>query len=297
MSIFPKRTIPGKTVTIHWNFNIAHLTDMHIVPFVRIGVKAPDGHVTILFEQHLLGLPGIRVQPDEAPDPAPKYLNKNTPLLVLADYLSGRHKRQQLVDILRNIQGGTHHYFTYQIPENGCLGKYHIISEIYNGGEIKYSTTAADDFFFVEKIVVRHGDGQASLHNISPEKTPVKIVHYTPGTAVEAAGVMAFEMMPSEMKYIPAGMNTFLLYNEERIVLPLFEQPGKRCVRNQQLLTLEKGNELHLMGDNDHAYTLSGLSLEIWRGADGIRCTSQIRSPENEAVYDEMLAAGIIVEY
>ncbi|WP_375587596.1 hypothetical protein [Flagellimonas aurea] len=43
MSIFPKRTLPGKTVTIHWNFNTASLKGTHIFPLVRIGVKEPLG--------------------------------------------------------------------------------------------------------------------------------------------------------------------------------------------------------------------------------------------------------------
>ena len=105
MSIFPKRTIRGTTVTIHWNFNTAHLRDVSICPFVRIGVIAPDGGVTILLEKYMLALPAIR---EELPVASGKflYLNKNTPLLVLADYLSGRQKKEVLIDILKNLQSG-----------------------------------------------------------------------------------------------------------------------------------------------------------------------------------------------
>ena len=84
MSIFPKRTIPGKGTTIHWNFNTAHLKGVHIFPFVRIGVKDPEGKINMLFEQNILALPNSTdtERDDEATLPTYKYLNKNTPLLI-----------------------------------------------------------------------------------------------------------------------------------------------------------------------------------------------------------------------
>ena len=65
MSIFPKRTLPGKTVTIHWNFNTASLKGTHIFPLVRIGVKDPLGNITMLFEEHVLALPDQKVIRDK----------------------------------------------------------------------------------------------------------------------------------------------------------------------------------------------------------------------------------------
>ena len=95
MSIFPKRTLRGSQVTIHWNFNTASLTETHIVPYVRIGVRAPDGQLTMLHDGHLLRLPGL---PAETPPVAvvAQTLPKSVPLLVLADYLSGRQQRAAL---------------------------------------------------------------------------------------------------------------------------------------------------------------------------------------------------------
>ncbi|MEJ7658803.1 MAG: hypothetical protein WKG07_03820 [Hymenobacter sp.] len=59
MSIFPKRTLRGTHVTIHWNFGTAQLTDSHIYPYVRIGVQAPNGQLTLLHDGHILRLPGL----------------------------------------------------------------------------------------------------------------------------------------------------------------------------------------------------------------------------------------------
>lgn len=39
MGIFPKRPLPNGNITIHWNFNSMHLTNIHICPWVLIGVK------------------------------------------------------------------------------------------------------------------------------------------------------------------------------------------------------------------------------------------------------------------
>ncbi|NMH89060.1 hypothetical protein [Flavivirga algicola] len=151
MSIFPKRAIPGKTVTIHWNFNISSLKNVHIFPRVRIGVKDPNGNVTMLFEEYVLGLPNSEDEITPQKERTFKYLKKNVPLLLLADYFDGISKREQLIERLKNIQSGRHYYFTYTLPNDAPLGKYTLVSEVHSSGEIKYSKTAADDFFFVEK--------------------------------------------------------------------------------------------------------------------------------------------------
>ncbi|WP_315814860.1 hypothetical protein [Paraflavitalea speifideaquila] len=75
-----------------------------------------------------------------------QYLNKHTPLVVLASYLAGQQPREKLVEILTNIQNGRHYYFTWAIPANAAPGKYTLLSEMYLDGTLKQSGTAADDF-------------------------------------------------------------------------------------------------------------------------------------------------------
>jgi hypothetical protein len=292
MSIFPKRTIPGSTVTIHWNFNTVHITDAHVLPYVRIGVQSPDGITTILFEQHVLGFPAIR--PQLVPD-AKKlfYLNKNTPLLVLADYLSTHHKREQLVQILQNIQAGRHYYFTYILPEDAAPGKYKLISEVHNNGNIKYSNTAPDDFFFVEKITV----DEHKIINHSPEPAPVKIVSYQPGEKLLPENITVFEMQPKET--IPVSSfpdNSFLLYNEERITLPLQHPLSVRCIRNQQGLCLPKDDTIHVLLPDETAYTLEGAGKSIWERADGFATREELSAAGNAPVYQEMVDNRLIIE-
>ena len=265
MSIFPKRTVPGKPVTIHWNFNTSHLKGAHLFPLVKIGVKDPHGKVTMLFEDHVIAFPDQKIN-EVDPVKKLKYLNKNTPLLVLVDYLEGPCKREKLVEILTNIQAGRHYYFTYHIPENAPLGKYSLISEVHNNGNVKYSKTRLDDHFWVEKISLVNVTGKgknriAVVHNHSEERTPVKIVR----CSIDKEGYMetemeAFEMIAKETKpiSIPDGKH-FLLYNEEREIVALTEEEPIYLIKNHQILSLSKKNGLNCLieKDSEGAFWLS----------------------------------------
>ncbi|PVD49631.1 hypothetical protein DC498_24165 [Terrimonas sp.] len=293
MSIFPKRNIPGSTVTIHWNFNTAHITDVHVCPYVRIGVQSPDGTTTMLFEQHVLGLPAIQMPADPASGQQLLYLNKNTPLLVLADYLSTHHKRAELIQILQNIQAGRHYYFTYPIPQNAPLGKYTLISEVYNGGNIKYSATASDDSFFVEHISVKEN----KIINHSCEPTPVKIVTWQPDKKLQPENIAVFEMQPGEIIPVYAfPENSFLCYNEERIILSLQRPDAVRCIRNQQALCLSKDDSLHVLLPGNNAFTLENDEKLIWEKADGITQGEEICTQGKEHLYREMIENKLIIE-
>jgi len=308
MSIFPKRTVRNSTVTIHWNYNTAGLTSEHIYPFVRIGVKAPDGRVTILMEKHLLALPPVMLPPEATGPAAQKsiYLNKNTPLLVLADYLSGAHSREVLANILQHIQNGRHYYFTYTIPDDAPLGKYTLISELYNEGHVKYSKTAADDFFWVEavavsKVAYKDGAGTALLENPSPEPVPVRVVQYTKGSPLLPEHITAFELPAlAEQAISFTSLPAFVFYNEERVCIPLLPQQGPVVLRNQQWINVRKdtGSEpvVYLMDRNgDTGITLTGVCLQLWEAADGLTERSVLRRMNSDA-YDEMLVNGLLHE-
>ncbi len=301
MSIFPKRTVQGQTVTIHWNFNTSKLTDFHVLPWVRIGVRDPKGNVTMLFEEHVLGLPHEPEEP-KAEKPKLKYLNKNLPLLLLADYLSGKHKKEKLIEMLENIQSGRHYYFTFHVPENAPLGKYELISEIHVNGELRLSKTAADDFFFVEKVSCRWPEQsdngkKALLINQSPEKTPVKIVHCNSGEEGKiTTSVQVFELEGGEEKEIPlVSPLNFLLYNEERQVIPLQEHSSDFFVRNQQVFTLTKtGGETYLIKkEKDEAYQLDKGYKTLWQKADGF-LQQETLEKEEKVLLEEMLAEDLI---
>lgn len=310
MSIFPKRTLPGKSVTIHWNFNTSSLTGGHIFPLVRIGIKNPQGNLTMLLEDNLLVLPSASISStdENAPsDPYAKHLHKNVPLLVLADYLTGKHKREKLVEMLKGIHSGRHYYFTYPVPTDAPAGKYTLLSEIYLDGNVNYSKTAEEDFFFVEKITLEEvateeGGCVASLLNHSLEPTPVKIMEcFRTGNAVEA-NVRMLNLQPRQINTVLVNApDSFLLYNEEREIIPLQAVNTIRCLRNQQWLSLSKSGPNGVVtfvmnAQSEEAYELSGATQEIWQRADGLTSRNAIRNDNNATQYDEMLASDLIRE-
>ncbi|UBM58616.1 hypothetical protein LAG90_17595 [Marinilongibacter aquaticus] len=305
MSIFPKRTLPGSTVTIHWNFNTSHLKDVAVCPYVRIGVIDPLGRTTMLTERHYLALPAIQPTHLESEKPL-LYLNKNLPLLVIADYLSGAHKREVLVNILQGIQSGRHYYFTYNVPEDAPLGKYKLISEVYSRGELRLSKTAADDFFYVEKVSVlpkgiNQGVYHAEIVNHSPENVPVKILDYRLGGTINTESVQVFELKGFERTTVKVNhAHSYLTYNEERAGLPLCSSANDpACIRNQQILPLDKGNghEIFLLHrDRETTHKLTRPESEIWQLADGVRRRSEIVGNGRSKAYEAMKKAGLILE-
>lgn len=301
MSIFPKRSIPGKVVTIHWNFNVSTLKNTHIFPFFRLGVKDPNGNVKMIFEDYVLGLPNPDTTPSSTENETPilKYLNKNTPLLLLADYLSGFCKREKLVDILKNIQSGRHYYFTYNLPEDAPIGKYTLISEVHNSGEIKYSKTAKEDFFFVEKLTldtIDNEEHQAIIKNHSPEKTPVKIVtcYYNEQKELKTK-VRVFEIEPLQKTTINLSEHQeFLVYNEEREIIPLTKH-STYALRNQQLLELQKNDDKTYILNKHKAesYELTKEAQEIWKKSNGLFPIDEMTEKE-KAIFEEMSSEELI---
>lgn len=302
MSIFPKRSVPGSTVTIHWNFNTSSLKDVHVFPWVRIGVKDPEGKISMLFEKHVLALPDPQ-QEESGPDGRQlKYLHKSVPLLLLADCLSGHHTREKLVDILQNIQSGRHYYFTYTVPDNAPPGKYTLVSEVHSSGEIKYSNTAPDDFFLVEKVSLNkitseNGQRKAHIFNHSPEKVPVKIVscEYLDAGRIKTA-VKVFEMEALAETAVPMSSEiSFLLYNEEREVIPL-SNSSAWLLRNQDILQVEKNESNYLFKrDKEEAYKLENEMKTLWEKADGLLAIDRL-SVQEKQLYNEMRSEELIRE-
>lgn len=304
MSIFPKRALAGNSVTIHWNFNTSKLAGKHICPLVRIGVKDPAGQVTMLFEKHVLALPAVDMPSPLPENIQPVYLNKNAPLLLISTYLSGKYTREKLADILENIQAGRHYYFVYHLPADAPLGKYSLISEVISEGETRYSKTATDDFFFVEKIEIsdikyEDGVGIATLRNCSPESTPIKIIEYTTPGLLGPSDIQTFELSGMEVREVKFhSKRTFLSYNEEREIIPLYTD-NNLVTKNPYFIHLKKEEEdktYILHHQSDDAFILEKENQFIWNSADGIHSRDEIRTESLAERYDEMVNNGLIYE-
>ncbi|MCJ8211318.1 hypothetical protein MUY27_16490 [Mucilaginibacter sp. RS28] len=296
MSIFPKRTRRGQTVTIHWNFNTAHLFDHPVYPLVRIGVIDPLGHTTILMEDYVLALPSVCDEENRDPG-QPLHLNKNLPLMVTADYLSGKQSKERLVDILQNIQSGRHYYWHYQVPTDAPLGKYTLLSEVISEGQIRLSKTAADDHFFVEELELFEEDGVPMAYNPSPEPLPVKVINYVPGARLRPDNIQAFELAAGEKRRLDFNSPySYMMYNEEREMLPLRQGKHSRTFKNTTWLRLDKPGKIYLFHRSDElAYELTPAQQRIWLAADGVRLAGELSALDPDAYY-ELLAKNIIGE-
>lgn len=304
MSIFPKRSVRGSSVTIHWNLTLPAGMEKAACPYVRIGIISPHGHTYILFEQHVLLLPSTAgPAPDHLQDSnSYQYLNKHTPLLVLASYLAGKQPREKLIDILNNIQNGRHYYFTWAVPPDAPPGKYTLLSEMYFEGAVRHSATVAEDLFYIEQLDCAAGtNGEVIIHNPGPEDVPVKIITYAACDHSKPEALQVFYLAAGSNHPVTiTGKSVFLVYNEERITIPLHALQQQRPLRNQQLLFINKqeaGEPVSyvLPREGDDAWRLTGVQQAIWDAADGMDTVESIRE-KNSALYDEMIAHQLITE-
>ena len=310
MSIFPKRSVRGGNVTIHWNLNTAAMFSRHITPRIRIIIKDPIGGEYILCDEHILCLPGVKESGNNVNTtlPGPKYLRKELPLMVLANYLAAENDKEMFVEILTRIRDGRHFYFNYPVEPDAPLGKYQLTSEIFIDGKMIRSRTEADDFFYIEAIVISviHADETACRFHVinnSPEPTPVRIITYDADKPLMAEAIEICMIGGGEtVEFVKAGKYHFVSYNEERIIVPVVNcEKKKRTIRNQEYLQLpEKKENGHksiniIHRQSDEAYILQNDEKYIWEHADGLILASELRK-YNPDVYAEMLNEKLIEE-
>lgn len=302
MSIFPKRTIAGSAVTIHWNLSLPPGMQEAVCPYVRIGIQNPAGSTHWLMDEHLLLLPSTAAPASPAlqQNTPYQYLNKHTPLLVVASYLAGAQPREKLVEMLTGIQHGRHYYFTWQVPSGAQPGKYRIISEMVLDGQLKHSGTAAEDFFYVEQLeITLQSAATILLHNPGPEPVPAKLITYPDQQYQQPASLEVFYLAPNESRTVSVlHQAVFLVYNEERITMALHHWQQPRVLRNQQFASLHKqeaGEAVTyvLPREGENAWRLTGHQQTLWNKANGLHTEAGLRCLHNDA-FEEMIAHGLI---
>jgi hypothetical protein len=301
MSIFPKRAITGNTVVIHWHLTLPEKMGPAVCPFVRIGINSPNGHTHMLFEEHVLLLPSTGAAGPAAVQHNTT-LNKHTPLLVLASYLAAPQQHEKLVNILTNMKNGRHYYFTWAVPPDAAPGRYTLLSEMHIDGTVKHSGTANEDFFYIEQLNIEaHREGEVIIYNPGPEPVPAKLITYLAGHHQGPETIDVFLVAPGEQRVVStAGKSVFLIYNEERVTVPLHTYKQPRVLRNQQHFFLQKekeGEQLSyvLPREGETAWRLSASQREIWQAADGINSAAMVKE-KFRADYDEMITQGLIAE-
>lgn len=307
MSIFPKRGIRGSDITIHWNCNVSQLKETHITPFVRIGVIRPDGVCTMLMEENMLIYPDTQYKEPTASPRDSQYLKKSNPLLMLAAHLQGGANKEMLISILNNMKSGRHFYFTYHVPPDAPLGRYILLSEVISEGHTRYSKTAKEDFFHIEEISLNDtqiGDngGTTRIVNHSPEPVSIRVCEYYYQHQPVSTMSFLYDIPGCAEKIIQfSSPATCILYNEERITLPVVNNDDKLVMRNQRLLMLpvnDLGEDVVYVWNKqtDETFKLKGITKTIWENADGLQTRQMLRSGDQKDVYDEMIQEGLIIE-
>lgn len=261
----------------------------------------------MLMEENMLIYPDTEIKQSTTEPDTPRYLKKSNPLIMLASYLRGGANKEMLVDILTNIQNGRHFYFTYEVAQDGPLGKYVLLSEVHSEGQTWYSKTAKDDFFFIEKVSLTHTEvnahgGTTCVVNHSPEPVSIRVCEYSYSESPAATKNLIHEIPGHGEKVIRfSSPATCILYNEERITLPVVNDGDKLVVRNQNLLQLP----VKVFGENvtyawnkqtDETFELEGAAKAVWEKANGLHTRQVIRTGEAVEIYDELLQKGMIKE-
>jgi hypothetical protein len=173
---------------------------------------------------------------------------------------------------------------------------------MYIDGSVKHSGTSTEDFFYIEQLNIdTYAGGEVIIHNPGPEPVPAKLITYLAGHHQRPEAMEVFYISPGERRNVnTAGKSIFLVYNEERITIPLHTYQQPRTLRNQFHLFLQKEKDGEqqsyvLPREGETAWRLSGPQREIWQSADGMHSAALVKE-KHSAGYDEMLAQGLITE-
>jgi len=308
VSIFPRRTVPGKGVTIHWCCSAPQLADRHLSPFVRIRVESPAGESTTLFESHILLFPPPPRPERGDTSPEPPASGTALPFLVMADSIKDAAGREAVIRILNRLRAGRHFYFPFPVSHDAPLGRYRLVSEMHVDGEVHGSETRDDDFFFVESVlvdgVVRDPRGATvRIRNPSPEPVPVRFLRCTYEERRLVTDSREMTLPPSSVTHVPAGPGKCLLwFSEDREVINLSDPEQPLVLRNQDMLSLRDagGGEnvaLAVPREGDTAFELTGERKKAWDMSACLTARDELLRAVAADVYQGMLDTGLLTEH
>jgi hypothetical protein len=295
MSVFPRHVAPGDTVVIHCNLSNP-VKSAYTLPRLRVAIIDPGGAQEEILATTVFNptLPTSSRQDDRFDETAG--IKKAVPLVVLADYLSGSRTREQLIDILRNIETGRHRYLAYPVRPDSSLGCYRVEVKTSLNGRTSLSGSAAHDSFFVERLTrgAWHGT-KVDIVNEGSEPVPARVLRClgcdcASGTGSEIVQVPAHSTLAVE----PGDCLSVLLYSEDRQVIPLAREEGPFLLRDQDILWLDKGGRRHLLRtDAETGYVLEGEQAQVWDRSDGLLPAADLAGAAGQA-RDELLGLGLV---
>lgn len=285
MSIFPKRTVAGETITIHTNV-LSHDQQQVIYPYLRTIIRSPTGEVYTVFSGHVLIFPG-NVSQDHYK------ANQGFPFLLLAQAVQSK-SAEQIESFVERIRQGRHFYYHFTIPADAPPGKYIVETENWLKGHVATSTTAAEDHFYVEQVTLVQSERtpagiKSIIKNHSSEPLPTRIVK------MDAAQNIQSEVMilpGAQTAVITFNHQAFLLYNEERKCLALVPAHKTAVIRNQRYVhtTMDEDDApvTYVMNDAQDVVSLQGLSHALWHQAEALNMTEEALSHQERDMLHKM---------
>lgn len=310
MSVFPRRTIPGKSVMIHLCLNVAPQGNFPVTPFLKVAIRDPLGHMTRLFDGHVVLFP-----PEDTPaqNGAEHGSSRETPAVPWMGLDRGLSETASICgteagETLERLHTGQHYYFPFRISDDAMAGRYTLVSEMQLGGKRLFSLTQDQDMFWVEVLrlngIRQSEEGQwARVENPSSEPVPAVLVR-CPGQDRDVSIQREYVTMPAQqVTELAVGHDKcFLVFNEGREVIFLAAQTSLPCViRNQAIVSVRgRGASDHLTlavpHDGDTAFELTGMRRTLWEKAAQCPTRGELLRDVPVKVYEAMLEQGLICE-
>lgn len=296
MSIFPRKTVKGRGVTIHCCICPGPLARPPAVLILEITVTDPAGRCIYAAMRPVL-LVASRVE-----DCARRHLPELA--VPVMQGLSADIGGPDAFDAARRImQEGMHDYLHVPLADSAIPGRYVVCTNLWCDGARHASLTCADDWFLVEELTVEGldavaGGRQVCVCNRSAEPVEATIVRYGQTEPIAAPNVFG----PAAVTQVDAGSGrAMVIYAEGRAVLPLWRgdaplllrSPRYRCFRASHAVA---PSVLLVSEHEDRAHEIAGERLVLWNLAGGLATRTEALMHVPGQILDEMLAQGLILE-
>ncbi|WP_291960127.1 hypothetical protein [Maribacter sp.] len=287
MSIFPKKTVVEKRITIHTSFFFKNSSKSILANFK---ITNPLGKVISMPNQEFFYFP----------KKTSNYINNKNDYcegqsgIIYAKFLEQNLlASNNLTTLFDKFTLATHSYFSFKIDSDFPPGKYMVNSSFIIDGIQTKSNSSDVDFFLVEKLKITRNSNQIIIENLSPETTTFRIIYRSSNLEHEFV-----ESVAGNSSYaIPSHIETddaFLVYAEDQEIRPFFT--GRISYRNPKVQYLSKRNSSFVKIDEENCFNLEGKLHEFWLSLNGFRSKESLINEFDSLVYNKLLSKKLIVE-
>ncbi|MGH8032264.1 MAG: hypothetical protein ACREO8_07850 [Luteimonas sp.] len=297
MSVYPKRVVPGEPVFIHVRIK----SRIPRRPLMRVLLENPSGSIRPLTQFQPFVFPAP--MPDTTDTSGhPESLRRTSPVYLAARHLiGGDGDLDSMAAMIEKMQESVHFHHIHHTGEDWPLGRYRIHLEMRSNGVVWPSDTAKEAFFHLERVKLRdvkpgRSGGVATVENLSPHPVPARLCSIGAKTMWNRGLLLP----PGVSKLRYKGRQGYLLYSDDRQVLPLTPAGSPHCLRNEAYTWRDAAGEdtVSIYGADARApgWTLTGASRQTWLRANGLIQRRELRQPADAREYDALVREGLLLE-